>query len=430
MRKKEEKRELVLIKITVLVILFLLLFYKISFDITGFVPANISITIDETIDGDITAFDYMRSLNLTQIQNITVEFTNTGTSAYNTTITEKIYIYEGGNLNFTQEFFDYTIPLFPGMRRHFRTSYKPPRVGTYYIKVLATYGSRRLETWGVFRVQVPGEGNVTEPGPEGPPPGPGGETYTPLTIIKAGRPRLDVDLDYPTSVNLYQGQTVMVGLKVNNTGNTTLRRLRLHVSTPQEIDVTVDPKEVYDLFSNDTSVFLLSIHAQEDAQVGIHVINFDLVSDRLKESGVIQVNVTPYRISLEREIQDRILNNRYLIVELERQFLTAFKRGISTTVAEVFLNAAKIHLDAAEEYLNIAELENAIKELDKKDKNLKKAVFELAHESFRVYYPPAFSPIWILLLMILLGVIIFIILERKKKKKKPRLLRGEEESEV
>ncbi len=106
------------------------------------------------------------------MQNITVEFTNTGTEKYTTTIEETIYIYEDGELNSTAQFYDYELNLTPGMRRDFETNYVPPRYGTYYIKVLVNYGNRRTETWGVFRVSPPQEGNETGGGP--PPPGGGG----------------------------------------------------------------------------------------------------------------------------------------------------------------------------------------------------------------------------------------------------------------
>lgn len=426
-KKSNDFRKMLLSGIFFFIILIFMFFFNIKFDISGF-STGVSLNISDKMNGEITAFTFRPTLNLSEIQNITVEFTNTGTTIYNTTIYETIYIYDSGNMNVTAQYYDYTVPLYPGGRKHFRTSYVPPIAGTYYIKVVVLYGSRKTEAWGVFTVSLPGEGNETAP-PGGQPPEGGG--WTPVQITRLGPPIIELDLDYPSIVDMYQGQTVMIGVKAKNVGNSTLRRLRMYMSTPQTIEIDVNPKEVYDLWRNESTMFLLTINVKEEAAIGIHLINFDVVSDRLKESGLIQINVSSLAISMEREIQNRILNNKYLIVELERQFLTAFKKDIDTSLAELFLEEAKSHLDAAEEYLNLAELEKAIKELDKKDEKLRKAVFELANESFRVYYPPAFSPLWILLIMILMAFIFFIIFQRRKKKKRPKLLgRSEEESEA
>ena len=418
-----------LASVSLLVVLILIIFYSTGFYITGFgIGRAADVNVNESFEGEITAFVYSPALNLTETQNITVEFTNTGTTPYNTTIYISVYIYENEKLNLSAQYYDYTVPLFPGMKKFFKAYYMPPRVGTYYIKVLVHYGSRRMETWGAFSVsvfEVPE--NVTEvPIPPGPPAG-GGVVPT---IYFAGRPILNLDLQYPEIVDMYRGQTVMIGVRAKNTGNSTLRNLKMYISTPYTIDISVNPKEVY-LDPNETSVFLLSIYVKPGAEVGIHLINFDFVSQRLKKSGIIQINVTAFEIPREEEIQNRILNNKYLIMELEGQFLAALKKGINTTLAERSLNRAKAYLDSAEDYFNLANLEKAMEELDKKDENLKDAVFQLAHEAFKVYFPPAFSPLWILLIAILMGLIFLIISKKRKKKKKPRLLRGgEEESEI
>jgi hypothetical protein len=429
MAKKIKFNKTFLVVISLFMVLLLMVLYNVDINFTGFASSGISVNISETLSGEITAFTYSPTLNLSEIQNITVEFTNTGNVVYNTTIFETVYIYDDGNLNRTAQFYDYTSLLYPGERKHYRASYVPPMSGTYYIKAVVHYGPRRAEAWGVFVVVTPSEGNETGPPGDG---GVGDVGWTPVQIIRLGTPVVELDLDYPNLIDMYQGQTMMVGVRGTNTGNTTLRRLRMYVSTPDTIEIEVNPKEVYDLFGNDSTAFLLSIHVKEEAAVGIHLIRFDIVSDRLKQTGLIELNVTPEIIAREKEIQNRILNNRYLILEVERQILTAFKKDVDTSLTEALLNEAKTYLEAAEEYLNLAELEKAIEELDKKDEKLKNAVFELAHESFRVYYPPAFSPIWILLFMILLAFIFFIIFQRrKKKKKKPKLLRRtEEESEA
>ena len=424
--KERYSKKILSIMIFLLVVISMI-FYGFKSDITG-LATGVSVNISENVGGEITAFTYHPLLNLSNIQNITVEFTNTGTTIYNTTIHETIYIYDDGNLNSTAQYYDYTVLLYPGMRRNFKTSYVPPRTGTYYIKVVVRYGSRKTEAWGAFVVGIPGEGENETPG-EGPPPPGGG--WTPIQITQLGPPTLDLDLDYPKTIDMYRGQTVMAGLKAKNIGNSTLRRLRLYVSTPETIEIDIQPKEVYDLWANESTMFLLTINVDKEAAIGVHLIKFDIVSDRLKESGLIEINVSDVPIAMEREIQNRILNNKYLIVELERQFLTAYRKDIDISLAEALLEEAKVYLEAAEEYLNLAELEKAIDELDKKDEKLRDAVFELAHESFRVYYPPAFSPIWILLFMILLAFIFFIIFQRRKKKKRPKLLRRtEKESEV
>lgn len=414
--------------ITVCVIFLAILFYSnIRFDITG-LAQDVYVNITELISGKITAFDYKKSLNLSEIQNITVEFTNTGTKTYETSIYETIYIYENGRLNTSAQFYDYEINLTPGGRRSFITKYQPPDYGTYYIKLLINYGNRRMETWGIFRVTTTEEGNETGDGEEPPPPGGGGGIL--YTITTAARRKTELTLDYPKILDMYPGQTIIIGVKAKNTGNRSLHDLGLYVSTPLTVDVDVSPKQVSMFYVNDSSMFLLTIHTKPEIPLGLHLINFEFVSRELKETGVIQLNVSEHVISKEKEVQNRILNNRYLILEIERQILSEFKRGINTTIPESYLNRAKDHLETADRYFNLADLDKAIDELDEKDENLRDSLFSLAHESFRVYYPPAFSPWWLLFIAIILGIIFLILMRRKKKKKKPKLLRRAEESET
>ena len=113
-----------------LLIVISMIFYGFKSDITGLTFHTVSVNVSENMEGELTAFTYHPLLNLSNIQNITVEFTNTGTTTYNTTIQETIYVYDNGNLNVTAQYYDYTIPLYPGMRRNFKTSYVPPITGS------------------------------------------------------------------------------------------------------------------------------------------------------------------------------------------------------------------------------------------------------------------------------------------------------------
>jgi hypothetical protein len=418
------------LNIILILVILLALVYAIPIKITGLAINQIYLSIKSSIKGEITAFVYESFIDLRQLekQDIFVEFTNTGTENYTAKIEEFIYFYENNQLNETANYSDSSVMLFPGEKRAFRTIYTPLQEGFYYIKVKASYGTRRTEAWGSFYAGfiIP---NMT-PGPPGP--GGGGEGlggWTPSTIKYVEAQPLDLYIDYEREINMYPGQSLMTSVKVKNVGNATLHEVKFHVSASDLLEIDVNPKEFYYLDRNETVIFLLDIYADPNIQIMTYPIDFEIVTRQIKRAETISVNIVAYNITLEEEVRKTILNYEYLITELGIDILEAYLKGVDTTLAEKALDNARINLEGAKNYFELKNFEKAMEKLDEVKENLKECVFHLAQASFAIFVP-AFSPIWILIIAVLIGLVFLFLLKRRKKKKKPKLLRTVEETET
>jgi hypothetical protein len=135
------------------VIIILIMFFSYFVKTTGFAPMNeIIVSIRENFEGKITLLTYYPTITIYDYQNITTEFTDTGSLPMEIRMETYVYIYNNGTLNLSGQYIDTTAYLNPGMRRTFRAMYTPPDIGTYYIKVKVIYESRVAETWGIFNV--------------------------------------------------------------------------------------------------------------------------------------------------------------------------------------------------------------------------------------------------------------------------------------
>ena len=310
-------------------------------------------------------------------------------------------------------YYDSSVPLYPGMRRSFEANYRPNEMGYYYIKVRVSMGSRRMERWGSFYASFPGY-SPTIPA-----------EYYP--VIYQGTVERSLVLNYSDVVNVRPGRSVMTNMRVKNIGNATIHEVNLHLSSSNLLDIDLSPKEYYYLEPNQTITFLLDISTPGNIPITEYPIDFELVTRELKEIGTIIVNVTPYDISLEEDIADRILNYELLTAQVERDIIDARSRGINTTAAQESLDEAKQNIQEAKIYLDAKEYDNAEEALDKAKDNLKDAVLKLTQASFAVFVAPAFSPFWILIIIILIAIFLFLVLRRREReKKKPKLLKEAE----
>jgi hypothetical protein len=415
----------ILLAVAIIVILGL----AVPSTITGFAVNQIYLSIESSMDVEITLFDYDGFINLDipEKQNITVEIRNTGTENYTARIEEFIYFYDDSVLNEVAYYYDSEVQLLPGMRRMFKTTFQATRIGYYYIKLKIAYGSKRAEAWGTFYSGyiIPN----TTPGGGGGGGGTGtgtGDGWTPAQIYYVPAPSLNLSLEYPEEIEVYPGKSIMTSIKAINGGpNATFHEVRLYVSSSNLLDIEVNPKQVYYLDPNTSTVFLLDIKTPADIPIGEYSIDFDLITREVKKTGTIKANVVPYNITLKEEVEKTILNYEYLITELERQLLEEYLKGTNVSSAESFLELAKQNLQEAKNFYDLMEFERAMKKLDVVKQNLKDTVFHLAQSAFALFVP-GFSPIWILIIAIMIGLLFLFVLSRRKKKK-PKLLRAVEE---
>ena len=382
--------------------------------ITGF--NIISLSVAGKMSGELVSFEYEPVINVSDTQTIFTEFVNSGSENYTLKIEYFIYLYRDDGMDEVAYYYDSAGSFGPGMRRLFETKYIPLEMGFYYIKVRVSMGEKKMESWGSFYANFPWYN----------PPIPA--EYQPIMIYPTVERLLS--LDYPESVDLYPGRSIMTNLRVKNIGNATIHEVKLHISATNMLDIEINPKDSYYLDPGETLTFLIDISAPNDIPVAEYPIDFELVTRELRERGTITVNVIPYEINLEEEVRKTILNYGYLITDLEREILEAQAKGINVTSIRSELNEAKAKLEEAKSYYNSGEFENAKTTLEDVKDILKDVAFKIAQASFTVFVAPAFSPFWILIVAIAIALVFLFLQKRRKKEKKPKLLRTSEESET
>lgn len=400
----------------ILSLIVVLIFINPVSKITGLILEEAEVSIKESLVGKITGLDFKSVLNISEIQNITAEFTNIGSLTLTSKIEITIYYYNGTRLDPIAYYYDSYAQLFPGSKRSYKTAFMPPYYGTYYIKVRVPYDTKVTELWGAFSIQY-----FIPPLPPiiivVPPAGEGTVTYN---IEEVGIPRLTAE--YQKSYDLNLGQSILISVNATNTGQASLYNLRFSTSTSSLIVTEVNPKTFMKLRPNESMLFLVSITIPKRTPLGVYPLNFEIICDKTIETGTISLNITSVEISIKDDVYQTILNYDYLISELEKKISDAISEGIDVTNAERSLDRAKLGLQIAKESFYAGNYEDARDRLDEIKKDFEDVVFQLANAQLKFYAAPAFSPFLIIIIAILLAII-FLYLRSRKKEKRPRLLK-------
>jgi hypothetical protein len=410
--------------ILVVIVLSMILFLGYNqMAVTGFNTADVS--IKEKMQGQIL-MNYFSNVNLTSSQNVTVEFTNTGTGNYSARIEMTVYFYNTTTLSLEQlaTYQDNYAFLNPGERKSFSTVFIPTKLGTYYIKARVPFGSMVNEGWGSFFVTY-----YFDMSPE-------------VKFIAtsygggfiSGQREFGVsslELSYNTTIDTYPGQKLLLPIKLINTGTVNLHGLKFYSSTTENINFDVNPKEIYQLTQNESNLFLVSLEISNNTQPGKYDFYFQILGIEIKRAGSITLNVESIAKSIKDEVYNDIINYEYLITDINYQIYLTQNKGFNTTNAELYLDDAIKSLQEARNYYDQGNYEQARNLLDRVKKDLEKVVLELAAVTARVYTYPAFDPYLILLLLIiiLIALIIFLYLRRKRSKRRPKLIRSFTEEE-
>jgi hypothetical protein len=473
-----------------LVSLLLSFLVSVSFFLPGEITGHgtefdLTASIREKMSVEITAFTYEPQITIYDIQNITVEITNTGSTEYDASITETIYnITNGTRLNELAVYFDSTVHLYPGNTRGYKTIFLPYGEGSYFIKVTARYGPRIKEVWGSFEVknetkeEPPPEQNQTNPpqnqsnqtnqtnqtqlppGDQLPPPGTGGtgggggggnppkgnitppkggagggtttvigEPVIPIVeITPAAIPNVSMKLEYNDTAVIYRNMTNLIGIKVTNDGRNTLRRVSLYSSYPDVFQVDVNPKLPQTILYNQTVLFLVSAYT-ENATLRDYLYEFDVVSQDIKANGSIILTVKETPANIRQLIELRMLNYRLLMIDISAEIEAASLRGLNISLPMRFMLSAMDGMSRTEVYYMGGDYDTALNELEKVASDIKDSVFTLGNISLRLYEVKRAAEYVFLIFLVPIALAIVLYYYRKRKNRRPRLLRMKKEEE-
>jgi flagellar basal body-associated protein FliL len=424
-------RIILLFIISILLLTSFVVYYRFSpKGFTGFVPmVNVTVKVEETTKGEITALIYKEYINFTDIQDITTEFANVGGSTLTEKIEIRIYWNNQSKLQEMAYYYDSQAVLQPSMRRTYSISFLPPYLGLYYIKVKVPYDSKAVERWGSFMVIYPPSSPSQVIIPPAPIPAP--RAPIPTVTEEAGVP--DIDLKYPETVNITQGESKLFSILAKNIGNVSLNNLRLYISTTNLITIEINPKSVFKLSPNESAIFLISVNVPKTIPLGKYPFDFVMISDEIRKAKSIELQIVSAFPSIGEEVYGTILNYEYIISEIQNEIDSAVLKGIDVKIPQDTLNRAKLGLELAKDYYKQGKSEDAKSKLAEVKKYLEDAVYQLAVAGIKVQLP-AFTPIIIIVIILFVGIILalflFLLKRIKEKEKRPKLLGALSETET
>lgn len=404
--------------IIIITISFTMLFYVIPFHLTSLIAGNVSVSVNYLLKGDITSLIFTPVIGVGVRQNISTEFTNIGSRTINATINIKIHKLFNASLTERASYTDSLVQLYPGSRRHYATVFIPNETGVYFIQIRVPYLTQVAELWGVFFVpgeevvlnQTPSTTGVGGTGGGGTP-----TTVTPVLNIEELIP--DFSLVYENKITVIKGDSTLFKIDITNIGNVPVANVKLFTSVSELLDLSINPKEIRSIDKSKASFFIISITPLGNIDPGNYTLSFSVISDTLKKSGQVTVEVIEKPISLRDYVYGLLLNYQLLIIQIKGDIAETKLRGFDVSAAEIYIEEAENRIIVAREFFGQEKYEDALQELKAVKENIEKAVFSLSLAGTFFLKAQAFP--WLFIVIIIaLSVFVSTVIYRKHKKKK------------
>jgi|GEM_PF-6661397 len=393
-------------KLFIFIAIILISFLIIHSRLTGYVIVSVEVLPYKDVK---QMLNFERVINYSQTQKITLEIMNSGNLELNESTTLSIYKLDK-TLKKIVEYQKPSSSLKPMEISYFNIYYFPTEEGTYYIKVRTNFDGKIKETWAVFWVVIPVRYEVVQ---EKAPPAP------PMPFAR-------LEVEYEKNITMYQNETKLISLILNNTGNVPLGNINFYVSLDSSFEFEINPKVIFNLQENSSQIVLLTLNASK-VLPGHYPLEIEIVSDLVRRRIEIDVNVLPSvpvkLIDLE-VLKQEILKYQYLIFRFETQILELFKEGYDISKVNITLQSAKIQVEKAKENFENEKYDAVIKNLDEARKLLENLAFDLANLRLWIVITPSYINYWLILIVILIILITYY--EFRKRTQKPIALRGVE----
>ncbi|MBU4300206.1 hypothetical protein L6303_00005 [archaeon] len=404
-------------------------------------PINIS--IDSFDNGYISYFDYQKELTQYSRMNITVEFTNSGSTSYSKKTELDIYGFSEGKLVLIANRSGAISSLTPGSRSVEKLRYTPMQPGWFWIRIQVHYSNKTANAWGVFQVK-PYYNIIYYPPPT--PPSSGGGSYEeiirtvqlenppkevsiPKKIVDVGKK--NIALSYPDKIYITPGDSAVAYVIVTNKGTMALREIQVLGQINGDIIIDVQPRIVSELYGNNSAVFMITLDTNTDTNEGIYSLDFTAYTDKMKDEGHIDVEVG--KATLDDSLERTILNYQYLIIKLEDEMdeLNIAKKNTSKVVP--YINEAKNTLSLAKSALKLKDYEKTRDNLKKTRNSLINAVIEMARargDTMLIVMAPTIWLLIILLIIMLITAVMLYMHKRDKEKAKEGLTKEDKIDET
>ncbi len=395
-------------------LIFLIVILLVSFLIilprfTGHAIVSVEVTPHKDVK---VALNFERMINYSQTQKIDLMIMNSGNLELDESTTISIYKLER-TLVKVAEYQKPSSHLKPREMSYFSVYFFPQKEGIYYIRVKTRFDGRTKEIWGAFWVIIPTIYEYEFIREKAPPP-------SPMRVAR-------LEVEYEKNITMYQNETKLVSIILNNTGNTPLNNIKFYVSVDSDFEFEINPKVIFNLEENSSQIVLLTLNASK-VSPGNYPLEIEIISDLVKKRVEIDVNVlpsvSPKPINVE-ELKQEILKYEYLIFQFESQITELSREGYNVSQVNLTLQRVKDEVEKARENLENKRYEDAIKNLNNARQLLEKLSFDLANLKMWVITAPSYINYWLILLVIIV-LILITYYQYRKRIQKPKMLRGEE----
>jgi len=372
---------------------------------------DVSLGVQQIIDGEIMHLQYPYAVDLYETMRINVTFKNTGSVQYQEKISMDIINW---SLYVLSSFYDGYSLLEPGESRFFAVTYIPTVSGYQWIHVKVDFGGKEKEAWGSFYVRS-GEEPIVPPTP------PDYDDVTPGPAPPQGSDPV-MRLNYTRNIEVDQGQSYLLYLEVENLGskhgNISLDNIMFHAKS-FGIPFSVVPEKIHKLERGQSGFFVVTLNVPNNIMPGEYVLDFTVISDRASRSGKIDINVK--ELPVKEGVWSTIQNYLFIIERLKVEIKDAKAEGVNTSFAEYYLNSSITAVDESIELYEKGDFENAKGKLTGARSYIERTVLELAlarAELLRIVLPAYVSLLLVVLIIIAIMTAMFFVYARRRKKER------------
>lgn len=242
----------------------------------------------------------------------------------------------------------------------------------------------------------------------------------PPSFVPAGIPIVrkyfySVEVEYPRSLNVSQGDIIVFYIKLKNVGDL-LTNLTLNFTN--EIDLKLlFPKIIYKLSTNETAIFSVQANISHD-KIGKYYPKFCIVSNEYSSCYTIEFIVSKSEIAERVEKLINLYENAIRNISFEVSILE--KGGKNVTKIVELLNNASFYLLLAKNLYKNYLFEDSLKNIEKTKEFLSLSIYEISLlylvtekvPTEKIYYAIPFDFIFKIVFIVLLIILIIFAVKR------------------
>jgi hypothetical protein len=380
------------------------------------------VSIGPDTESKVSRFGFGQFLTIGETAEIDVELMNQGSVPMNANYT--VEVYNRSNV-LLYRYPGPTVTLQPGEFASRTVRHAPHETGTYIVRLRARMGTTLHQT-GKFLVVSDESQNDTQTitlvrkqiNWIDPPPLPGDDEEE-ETLSRSWR------VDSPREVVMQDGGRTLVPIRITNSGEASIRQVRISLSSSENITVDYSPKMMFEIPSNETKSFLVDVSAR-NGTLEDQELRYKLTTPHFARTETITFSISP-TTSL-RQLRQEVENLEGLMIQLRAEINATARRGTDVGKARTLALEAQGSIADARETLEAEDIRGTRQDIRTAREDID-AAFQALFEARSQPEPvkaPLVRPVYLLLVFSVLIAVILVSIYyylREKHERRPKLLR-------